>query len=289
MPYKAKVYKVMIASPSDVAPEREAIRNLIHEWNAIHSEKEDIVLMPVGWESHSSPSMGERAQAIINKQVLADCDLLIAVFWTRLGSPTGKAASGTVEEIEEHLKARKPAMIYFSSAPVVPESLDSRQYKALLDFKEQCRKRGLVETYDSVSDFRDKLNRQLAQTVIRAFAAKKNGQRNANDVLVPDRPTPPPLDDTARQLLLEASQDPGGTILCVRTRHGLAMQTNGRDLVGNHGARTEARWEGAVQQLARLGLIRDRGSKGEVFAVTDAGYQLADQLREQPSQVPVGL
>ena len=289
MPYKAKVYKVMIASPSDVAPEREAIRNLIHEWNAIHSEKEDIVLMPVGWESHSSPSMGERAQAIINKQVLADCDLLIAVFWTRLGSPTGKAASGTVEEIEEHLKARKPAMIYFSSAPVVPESLDSRQYKALLDFKEQCRKRGLVETYDSVSDFRDKLNRQLAQTVIRAFAAKKNGQRNANDVLVPDRPTPPPLDDTARQLLLEASQDPGGTILCVRTRHGWAMQTNGRDLVGNHGARTEARWEGAVQQLARLGLIRDRGSKGEVFAVTDAGYQLADQLREQPSQVPVGL
>ena len=289
MPYKAKVYKVMIASPSDVAPEREAIRNLIHEWNAIHSEKEDLVLMPVGWESHSSPSMGERAQAIINKQVLADCDLLIAVFWTRLGSPTGKAASGTVEEIEEHLKARKPAMIYFSSAPVVPESLDSRQYKALLDFKEQCRKRGLVETYDSVSDFRDKLNRQLAQTVIRAFAAKKNGQRNANDVLVPDRPTPPPLDDTARQLLLEASQDPGGTILCVRTRHGWAMQTNGRDLVGNHGARTEARWEGAVQQLARLGLIRDRGSKGEVFAVTDAGYQLADQLREQPSQVPVGL
>ena len=30
-----------------------------------------------------------------------------------LGSPTGVSASGTVEEIEEHLRAGKPAMIYF--------------------------------------------------------------------------------------------------------------------------------------------------------------------------------
>src|ERR1700674_1053976 len=136
MPYKAKVYNVMIASPADVATERLLLRDVIHDWNSVHSEKEDIVLLPTGWESHSSPSMGDRPQAIINKQVLADSDLLIAVFWTRLGSPTGKARSGTVEEIEEHLQAGKPAMIYFSSAPVVPESIDQEQYKTLLKFKE---------------------------------------------------------------------------------------------------------------------------------------------------------
>jgi hypothetical protein len=141
MPYKAKVFKVMIASPSDVGPEREAVRNLIHEWNAIHSEKEDIVLLPVGWESHSSPTMGDRPQAIINKQVLADCDLLIAVFWTRLGSPPGKAHSGTVEEIEEHLQAGKPAMIYFSAAPVVPESVDRQQYERCSSSKRSAGKK----------------------------------------------------------------------------------------------------------------------------------------------------
>jgi hypothetical protein len=27
-------------------------------------------------------------------------DILMGVFWTRLGTPTGKAPSGTVEEIE---------------------------------------------------------------------------------------------------------------------------------------------------------------------------------------------
>src|SRR5205814_8286775 len=124
-----------------------------------------------------------RPQAIINKQVLAECDLLIAVFWTRLGSPTGKSPSGTVEEIEEHLKAGKPAMIYFSSAPVRPESVDQKQYKALLQFKEKCLKRGLIETYDSLSGFRDKVSRQLAHTVLRSFAAKKNGRANATEVV----------------------------------------------------------------------------------------------------------
>lgn len=286
MPYRAKVYKVMIASPGDVPREREVIRDLIHEWNAVHSEKEDIVLMPVGWESHSSPSMGERAQAVINKQVLADCDLLIAVFWTRLGSPTGKARSGTVEEIEKHLSAGKPAMIYFSSVPVVPESVDQRQYKALQKFKEECRKRGLVETYDAIPQFRDKLNRQLAQTVIRLLSSKKNGQRGVEAVLVPDRPKSPPLVAEAQQLLLEASRDQNGIILKMYTLDGLTIQTNGRILVDNAEPRTEARWEAALRQLHELGLVHDRGYIGEVFALTHAGYRAADQLREESSPVP---
>jgi hypothetical protein len=64
--YQATVYKVMIASPSDVVQERRVIREVIHEWNSIHAEDRGIVLMPIGWETHSSPSMGERAQEIIN-------------------------------------------------------------------------------------------------------------------------------------------------------------------------------------------------------------------------------
>jgi hypothetical protein len=71
LPYQATVYKVMIASPSDVAQERRVIREVIHEWNSIHAEDRRIVLMPIGWETHSSPYMGERAQEIINVQLLS--------------------------------------------------------------------------------------------------------------------------------------------------------------------------------------------------------------------------
>ena len=283
MPYKAKVFKVIIASPGDVATERTLIRSVIHEWNAVHSEKEDIVILPIGWESHSSPSMADRPQAIINKQVLADSDLLIAVFWTRLGSPTGKAPSGTVEEIEEHVKAGKPAMLYFSSAPVVPESIDQKQYQALLEFKEQLRSQGLFETYGSLSEFKDKLTRQLAQTVNRYFVAKQNGRavdEDERDVLR-EPPELPTLSEAARDLLFQASQDEGGTVLKLRTTEGLTVQTNGRNLTENQQPRTAAKWEAAVRELCDRGFLQDRGYKGEVFSVTDEGYRIADLLREK--------
>jgi len=281
MSYRAKVVKVMIASPSDVSREREAIRHVLQEWNFAHSEDRNIVLMPVGWESHSTPSMGDRPQAIINKQVLAGCDLLIAVFWTKLGTPTGKAVSGTVEEIEEHVKAKKPAMIYFSKVPVVPESIDPEQYKALMQFKKEMAKKSLYAEYESPEDFREKLTRQLAQTVNRYFAPKKNGNGQDGEEVPIVRPRLPKLSEPARQLLAEAAQDKGGGILKVRSSGGLTIQTNDRNMVEDQHPRTQARWEGAVTELQNLGLVDDRGHKGTIFVVTDEGYRVADLLRER--------
>ncbi|TOH23138.1 DUF4062 domain-containing protein, partial [Vibrio parahaemolyticus] len=62
MSYNARVFNVMIASPGDVASERSIIRDVIYEWNAVHSSSRNIVLLPIGWESHSSPEMGHSAQ-----------------------------------------------------------------------------------------------------------------------------------------------------------------------------------------------------------------------------------
>jgi len=275
MPYKAKVIKVMIATPSDVANERQLIRETVHEWNYVHSEDRDLVLLPVGWESHSSPTMGDRPQAIINKQVLANCDLLIAAFWTRLGTPTGKSASGTVEEIEEHLKAGKPAMIYFSAAPVLLESVDEKQYRALLKFKEECKQRGLIAEYQEAVDFKDKLARQLAQTILRHFS-KKNGRPSENDLVLPKRPKIPKLSPHAKVLLREAVHDENGTILRFRSGFGLTIQTNGINLVDRREAQIEAKWDAALCQLQESGLIQDRGRRGELFSVTNEGYEIVN-------------
>jgi hypothetical protein len=78
-----------------------------------------------------SPEMGDSAQSIINRTVLQECDLLVGIFWTRIGTPTEEYASGTVEEIERHIDSGKPAMLYFSSAPVMPDSVDPDQYRSL--------------------------------------------------------------------------------------------------------------------------------------------------------------
>jgi hypothetical protein len=93
--------------------------------------------------------------------VLADCDLLVGIFWTKLGTPTGSFKSGTAEEIQKHLDAGKPAMVYFSTAPVAPQSIDADQFAALTDFKGWCKDRGLVETFQNAEDFRTKFTNQL--------------------------------------------------------------------------------------------------------------------------------
>lgn len=85
MAYRATVFNVMIASPSDVAAERALVKEVVHEWNAVNAFTRRIVLQPIGWETHSSPSMGEHPQHVLNEQVLAKCDLLVGVFWTRVG------------------------------------------------------------------------------------------------------------------------------------------------------------------------------------------------------------
>ncbi|MDP4027978.1 MAG: hypothetical protein Q8P42_03295 [Gallionella sp.] len=51
MSYQATVFKVMIASPSDVAAERNVIREVITEWNNLNADARRTVLLSIGWET----------------------------------------------------------------------------------------------------------------------------------------------------------------------------------------------------------------------------------------------
>ena len=114
MPTRAKVYRVMIGSPSDLVEERQAATDAVNEWNAQHADAEDAVLLPVKWETHAVPTSRVRPQSAINDQIVDHCDILVGMFWTRLGTTTGAAASGTVEEIDRFVASGRPALLYFS-------------------------------------------------------------------------------------------------------------------------------------------------------------------------------
>ena len=100
MAYDSRVYRILIASPSDVEEEREIAERVIQEWNDLYSYSRKIVLLPLRWETHTAPEFGTRRQEVINRAIVDECDLLVGIFWTRIGSPTGAADSGTLEEIE---------------------------------------------------------------------------------------------------------------------------------------------------------------------------------------------
>lgn len=267
----------MIASPGDVSAERAIVRDVIYEWNAVNSNTRKSVLLPIGWESHSSPAMGAPAQTIINEQVLEHCDLLVGVFWTRVGTATEQYASGTVEEIEKHISSGKPAMLYFSSQPVAIDTVDMDQINRLRQFKDSCQKRGLYESYDSHVDFKAKFYRQLQLTINRhPLFLQPEQEINRLENIVESKMEIPDLTTEARILLKEASADPHGVIIHARFIGGTAIQTNGKNLIPSESHRVVATWESALNELIEKGLVIARGHKGEIFEVSASGYQTAD-------------
>jgi hypothetical protein len=277
MSYPAVVYKVMIASPSDVSAERSIVREVLSEWNVVNADVRRQVLLPIGWETHSVPEMGDRPQALINKQILHDCDLLVGVFWTRIGTATGEYASGTVEEIEEHIKAGRPTMLYFSSAPVLPDSVDPEQYRRLKEFRLSCQSRGLYEPYTDVQDFRTKLYRQLQLKINKDEYFGPSGLSPSIGPLQDIEPSPS-LTKEAAYLLKECVADPAGQVLHLSHFGGYVLQVKGKNLIEDGNERSRATWTAALEELEGKGLLSPTGPKRNIFKVTREGYELADRL-----------
>lgn len=165
MPFTSQTYRVMIGSPSDLGEERQAATDAINEWNAQHADTEGAVLLPVKWETHALPTAGVRPQGEINRQLVDMCDILVGMFWTRLGTNTGVAASGTVEEIDRFVADGKPAMLYFSNRRPRTSKIDPKQAAKLMKFKAATYKKALVGSFGSVAELKRILLRDLMRQV----------------------------------------------------------------------------------------------------------------------------
>jgi hypothetical protein len=160
MPVSVTAYRVLIGSPSDVSAERKVIETAIHTWNSMNSVKTEKILLPVMWELDSAPLQGDRPQGILNDLIVKDCDIIVSLFWSRLGSDTGVEKSGTVEEIKYFIKEKRPTLIYFSKS-ALPQDHDPNQWSRLCEFKKEIRGGGVQEDFDGGSDLSMKLIRHL--------------------------------------------------------------------------------------------------------------------------------
>lgn len=280
MAYFATVIPIMIASPSDVLDERQVARDIINEWNYLHSLRENVVLMPVGWETHAAPDLAGRPQELINNRVLADCDLLVGIFWTRLGTPTGDHLSGTVEEIRSHISRNKPAMIYFSTRPVAPQSLQPEQFAALTKFKSWCEKEGLIEIYDNIDDFREKLRRHLQLSISKnpylSIIFDQSKIRSNPGASITSEKNQTDISDEAKEMLFEAAQNGSGRIMKIFVVGGRYIQVANKNFGTSRDQREFVRYERGLQQLIDKNLITQRNSDGSIFEITANGYDYID-------------
>jgi len=185
MAYQGTIYRVFIASPGDCLEHRSIIRKEIARWNDLNSFERGIVLLPVGWETHSAPEMGQTAQSYINEVLLENCDILIGVFHSRIGQATEKHISGTVEEIKEHVKQNKLAMLYFST--MYASEVNIKQYKEVDKFRKEIEKgteiKGLYSKYVSTEDFRQQISDHLQIQMLRMSKQMKKKGKRESDIL----------------------------------------------------------------------------------------------------------
>lgn len=177
MPLDTKLYRVLIASPRDVEDERKIVKEEIARWNSMHAESMAIVLLPIGWETDATPDSGVSAQEAINRQLVDNCDLLIGIFWTRIGTPTLDAESGTIEEIERAAANGKRCIVYFSDKPVSPSNVDQQQYDRLQQYKQNFK--GLRGEYKDIAEFKENVHRHITKSI--QDIAKEDRQRKASE------------------------------------------------------------------------------------------------------------
>jgi hypothetical protein len=141
-------YRCLIISPSDVEAERQSVSDCIGSWNAHIGGLLGVHVEAVAWEVHALPVLGDRPQALFNPTV-DNCDIGIAIFWTRLGTPTGTHRSGSVEEIARLKEAGKSVLVYFCNKDVPRANLDPAEMERLATFRDGLQQEGILQEFNS--------------------------------------------------------------------------------------------------------------------------------------------
>lgn len=297
-PAVVKVLNVLISSPSDVSAERDAVESAIQEWNNNHHKSTGIMLHPVRWETHAFPALGDRPQGILNRQIVESAHFLIGIFGNRLGTPTGEAHSGTIEEIEEIRKSGRHVSLYFSSAPV-PRDVDRAQWDALEEYRLSVQKRGLCISFASVDELRRLVTQHLPKIVDEVLAIMKSssaavGPRKPSSAvqqamkLLPTTIRRPviglaandDLNPKEMELLWTVSKSSDGQIYHSLTLDGESIQANARQFLLGADARTASEWLSALRGLENRGFIEPLSDNRVFFKVTGEGYAATDQLED---------
>lgn len=148
MAYQARVLRALIACPRDVdLDDVRAIQTAIGRWNVLLGEQFHSIVVPVHWSEHAAAAFGAPPQEILNEQLVDTVDFGIAIFWSRLGSPTTAAKSGTAEEINRITAAGKPLSVLRCARPIDDAHVDPHQLATLKAYLDSLRGHALILTY----------------------------------------------------------------------------------------------------------------------------------------------
>lgn len=199
------------------------MEGVVSRLNRTIGDREGVFLDLIRWETHAWPGFGADAQDVINREIEPG-DIFVGVLWRRIGTPTQRAISGTVEEFERAhelwLHTGRPSlMVYFSRTAFYPSREDLAQFGGVLDFKDHLRGKGaFMWEYDGPDQFEDLLHEHLYKEV-------ENQLRTPSHMLD---------DDPSIRLVLGALESSRNVGQGYRTLPGLARATGLSDTEITH-------------------------------------------------------
>ena len=112
----------------------------------------------VRWRTHAHPDIGE--DPVVNRQIGASV-IFLGILWNRVGTPTKRAQSGTMEEFERarDLWKKSPLrhlLLYFKTPPSHARTLEELdQMKKVAEFRTTVASSALVKEFRTVRKFQD--------------------------------------------------------------------------------------------------------------------------------------
>ncbi len=195
--HDAKV-RIFVSSPSDVDHERALLKEICERLRQEYLSYFEI--QAVLWEEEALTADRNFQDGILRP---ADCDIVVVVLWTRLGTPlpqepyggmTGtqwefvnaveaSARSGQPEVLV--YKKTRPKLVDITNAEATREALEDRRrledfFRANF-FNEDSSFRRAFRTFDSDAGFRDLLEGQLRKLLNRRISAEKRAISGAGD------------------------------------------------------------------------------------------------------------
>lgn len=266
----------MIGCPSDITEEVNIAKRIILKWSCTNAETHQMVLLPLHWSDNSYPGVGQHPQKMLDRQLVDKSDMLVCIFGSKIGTATDTSDSGSIEEIEEHIKAGKHVMIFFKQQGDLLHA-DLAQIKKLQDFRTRIQNKAMWCEYEDAGQFGELFSDKLTLFLNDNWINNHKETMNHEEPSIEDK-----YSGFEKMVFSKWANNPvDKQFMALRTRAGLEVH------FGYHHGYTfgpgeqQAEYEDFMERLCADGLIKlsKKDKNGiNLYTITKQGYDFARTL-----------
>jgi hypothetical protein len=168
MAYSVLARRLLISCPGDIPTnDLRLVQKAINRWNGIYGELFGTAIIPISWGTHAAAEFGDAPQKLINRQLVDQCDICLALFANRLGTATDSAESGTAEEIARLSESDHYVGVLRSRRAVSNSQIEAGQLNSLEQYLETIKAKALILDYADDADLIQNVDNFLVAAVSR--------------------------------------------------------------------------------------------------------------------------